>query len=86
MKVWFEITDTEELEALQKKILENKRQTEEENEVWMSDTDKLEDYIFQCLSTLISMKDAPLYEIREKSNVWEYQVNTDDDEEELYTM
>jgi hypothetical protein len=85
MLVSFEITDTKELEALQKKILENKRQTDEEHDTWMSDTDKLEDYIFQCISTLISMKGAPLYEIREKSNVWEYQVCTDD-REELYMM
>ena len=85
MKVWFEITDTEELEALQKKILDNKRQTEEDDNEWMADTDKLEDYIFQCISTLISMKGAPLYEIREKSNVWEYQACTEN-KEELYMM
>lgn len=85
MQVCFEITDTEEIKELQKKILENERQTEEEQTAWFSDTDKLEDCIFQCLSTLISMKGDHLYEIGEKSNVWEYQVNTDDNEE-LYVM
>lgn len=85
MIVSFEITDNKELEELQTKILANKRKTEEENEMWQSDTDKLDDYIFQCLSTLISMRDAHLHEVREKSNIWEYQVCTDD-REELYMM
>ena len=85
MLVCFEITDNEELEALQKKVLANKRQTEEENEQWFADTDKIDDYIFQCLSDYISRRDNKDVDYARKSNIWEYQVCTDD-KEELYVM
>ena len=91
MLVSFEIIDNKELEKLQNKILANKRETEEENNEWMSDTDKLDDYIFECLSALIEIRKKHshdyenLCEVRDKANIWEYQVCTDD-RDELYMM
>lgn len=85
MIVCIEITENEEIKELQKKVLANKRQTVEENEQWQSDTDKIDDYIFQCISDYISMRNADIDYIRSKSNIWEYQVCTDD-KEELYML
>ena len=85
MLVCFEIMENEEIKELQTKVLENKRQTEEEHEAWMSDTDKIDDYIFQCIADLMTRRGCRDANYLRESNVWEYQVCTDD-REELYLM
>ena len=85
MIVCFEIMENEELKDLQKKVLANKRRTSKENEVWQADTDKIDDYIFQCISDYMSRRDSTDIDELRKSNIWEYQVCTDD-RDELYMM
>lgn len=85
MIVSFEIIDNKELEALQSKILANKRETEEENDVWMSDTDKLDDYIFDSIADFMTRRASKDINYLRESNIWEYQVCTND-REELYML
>ena len=85
MTISFEITETKEMKELQNAILANARETEADDKKWMSDTDKLDEYIFQCLSDFMSRKgNGDITHLRE-SDVWDYQVCTDDGEE-LYML
>ena len=85
MLVCFEITDNKQIEELQRKILANKRETEEENDIWTADTDKLDAYIFNSIAEFYTRKTNKEKDYWAKSNIWNYQVNTDANEE-LYEM
>lgn len=81
MVISFEITENEAIQALQTKILANKQQTEEERNTWLADVNTLDDYLFKSISEYIDKRNSgkPFYTI--ETNVWEYQVCTNDGEE-----